>query len=181
LLSLGIFFLLALSAQRAIVWWGMTTPVVLAALLPAPAAEDVTVERRRRRRRRPRSRSSAPCSRGSWFWRPGGGSAYDRFLGAAPGLTAAAASELPAGTEPGSPTVGSWFEYALPDLPCSWILGSRSSRRTSGTTTARSDSQAPNGRTCSTAGTSRRSSPPRLGPGPGAAAGRFRLASRVRG
>ncbi len=119
LLSLGIFFLLALSAQRAIVWWGMTAPVVLAALLPAPA-EDVAVERRRRSPAAPAIAIVGTLLAGivvlAPWWR---GSAYDRFLGAAPpGLTAAAASELPAGTR----TLvhqpwGSWFEYALPDLP----------------------------------------------------------------
>ena len=40
LLTLGIFFLLALSAQRAIVWWGMVAPVVLASLMPAKTTSE---------------------------------------------------------------------------------------------------------------------------------------------
>ena len=35
LVTLALFFLLALSAQRAIVWWGMVAPVVLAGLVAA--------------------------------------------------------------------------------------------------------------------------------------------------
>jgi hypothetical protein len=119
LVTLAVFLLLALSAQRAIVWWGMVAPVVVAGLLPErPRATD----------------GEKPTSRGSVapayaivaalvigvtvlapWWR---GSSYDRFLAAAPpGLTEAARA-LPEGTR----TLvhqpwGSWFEYELPDLP----------------------------------------------------------------
>jgi hypothetical protein len=119
LVTLAAFFLLALSAQRAIVWWGMVAPVVVAGLL---APEPVT---------RPPDRTPPATSRipayaiiatltvgalalAPW-WR---GSSYDRFLTAAPpGLTAAAE-----GLPPGTRTLvdqswGSWFEFALPDLP----------------------------------------------------------------
>ena len=119
LLTLGIFLLLALSAQRAIVWWGMVAPVVLAGLLPAPApATD--------RKQTARS-SGAPAYviigvmvlavvvLAPW-WR---GSSYDRFLNAAPpGLTAAAKEHLAPGTKllVHQPW-GSWFEYELPQVP----------------------------------------------------------------
>jgi len=123
LLTLGLFFLLALSAQRAIVWWGMITPVVLGALVRREDPEDGTVA----------DTTDAPSSSpvpayaiigilvvgvlvlAPW-WR---GSTFDRFLVAAPpGLTEAAREQLPAGTR----TMvhqpwGSWFEFALPDIP----------------------------------------------------------------
>src|SRR5207253_9522623 len=38
LLWLGVFFMLAMSAQRAIVWWSMVNPASLAELFPAPTA-----------------------------------------------------------------------------------------------------------------------------------------------
>jgi hypothetical protein len=119
LVTLAIFFLLALSAQRAIVWWGMVTPVVLSGLLP---------ERPRETETQPGTRMAAGPAYviigvliaaivvlAPW-WR---GSSYDRFLGAAPpGLTNAAEQHL----APGTRTLvhqpwGSWFEYALPDVP----------------------------------------------------------------
>ncbi len=121
LLTLGLFFLLAMSAQRAIVWWGMVAPVVLSALLKP---EEVTDPGSAPAAQRP-SRSPAFVIIGALvavivllapWWR---GSSYDRFLGAAPpGLTEAARTNLPTGTR----TLvhqpwGSWFEFALPDLP----------------------------------------------------------------
>jgi hypothetical protein len=117
LLTLGIFFLLALSAQRAIVWWGMVAPVVLASLLPASTKSE------------PQGRARSPATPAyaivgvllagivvlAPWWR---GSGYQPFLGAAPPGLTAAAREL----APGTRTLvhqpwGSWFEYALPDLP----------------------------------------------------------------
>lgn len=118
LLTLGVFLLLALSAQRAIVWWGMVVPVVLASLLPERERASDTKEV-------PRA-PAAPAYTiigvlvlaivilAPW-WR---GSSFDRFLAAAPpGLTEAARA-LPPGTrmlvhQPW----GSWFEYALPENP----------------------------------------------------------------
>jgi hypothetical protein len=118
LVTLLIFFLLAMSAQRAIVWWGMVTPVVLASLMQ---------DRGRERGVRGNAGPAAPAYvivavlvlavvvLAPW-WR---GGSYDRFLAAAPpGLTQAAADHLPAGTR----TLvhqpwGSWFEYALPQNP----------------------------------------------------------------
>ena len=119
LVTLGIFFLLALSAQRAIVWWAMVAPIVVAASLAEPNTEPS-----------PNSQTStatlpayvvvgtlvaALIVLAPW-WR---GDSYERFLTAAPpGLTQAATDHL----APGTRTLvyqpwGSWFEYALPDVP----------------------------------------------------------------
>ncbi len=119
LLTLGLFFLLAMSAQRAIVWWGMVTPVVLGTLLrPERPAEPTRADQ-------PSPRLPAYVIIGSLvaavailapWWR---GSSYSEFLGAAPpGLTEAARQEL----APGTRTLvdqpwGSWFEFAVPDVP----------------------------------------------------------------
>jgi hypothetical protein len=119
LLTLGIFLLLALSAQRAIVWWGMVAAVVLGGLLPERARDREAGEEVRA----PAAPAyviigvmvAAVIVLAPW-WR---GGSYDRFLAAAPpGLTAAAEQHLSAGTR----TLvhqpwGSWFEYALPDVP----------------------------------------------------------------
>lgn len=122
LLTLGVFFLLALSAQRAIVWWGMVTPIVLAALLRPPEETDPAADAPSAK---PSSAIPAYTIIGvlvagvlvlAPWWR---GSTYDRFLVAAPpGLTEAAREQLPAGTR----TLvhqpwGSWFEFAIPDVP----------------------------------------------------------------
>ncbi len=123
LLTLGLFFLLALSAQRAIVWWGMVTPIVLAALLRPTEAADA--EASNASDRKPSSAIPAYTIIGvlvagvlvlAPWWR---GSTYDKFLAAAPpGLTEAARDNL----APGTRTLvhqpwGSWFEFALPDIP----------------------------------------------------------------
>jgi hypothetical protein len=122
LVTLGIFLLLALSAQRAIVWWGMVAPVVLAGLLPEKRRERAAAETD--------DVAKAPAAPAyviigvliagvlvlAPWWR---GSSYDRFLGAAPpGLTAAVADRLPPGTRllVDQPW-GSWFEYAVPNDP----------------------------------------------------------------
>jgi hypothetical protein len=39
LVTLGLFLLLALSAQRGIVWWGMVAPIVVAGLIADPSSE----------------------------------------------------------------------------------------------------------------------------------------------
>jgi hypothetical protein len=121
LLTLGIFFLLALSAQRAIVWWGMVAPVVLASLMRVrPKTGEAQGGAQARSSAGPAYAIigvllAAIVALAPW-WR---GSGFEPFLGAAPpGLTGAAADEL----APGTRTLvhqpwGSWFEYALPDLP----------------------------------------------------------------
>lgn len=120
LVTLAVFFLLALSAQRAIVWWGMVAPVVIAGLIGD----------KEEAREPPAMGTQAPKAPAyaiigallalililAPWWR---GSSYDRFLVAAPpGLTAAAQAQL----APGTRTLvhqpwGSWFEFALPDIP----------------------------------------------------------------
>jgi hypothetical protein len=44
LLTLGVFLFLALSAQRAIVWWGLVVPVMVAGLLPPAKARSTHAE-----------------------------------------------------------------------------------------------------------------------------------------
>jgi hypothetical protein len=120
LVTLGLFILLALSAQRAIVWWGMVAPVVLASLLrPDPPEEPAPVDSSRPARL-PAFVIIATLLLGvvalAPWWR---GTTYEHFLVAAPpGLTDAARENLP----PGTRTLvhqpwGSWFEFALPDIP----------------------------------------------------------------
>lgn len=119
LLTLGIFFLLALSAQRAIVWWAMVAPVVVAASLAEataePAAKPETAPARLPAYVIVGTLVAALLVLAPW-WR---GDSYDRFLTAAPpGLTQAAADHL----APGTRTLvyqpwGSWFEFALPNVP----------------------------------------------------------------
>jgi len=121
LVTLALFFLLALSAQRAIVWWGMVAPVVVGSLM-GPDPETVSAEKP----------EAAPAARAPAYvimatliaavvvlapwWR---GSGYQNFLVAAPpGLTDATRGAL----APGTKTLvyqpwGSWFEFALPDIP----------------------------------------------------------------
>ncbi len=118
LLTLAIFFLLALSAQRAIVWWGLVFPVVMAGIL-AIDAED-------RKPAGPSRDGSLPAkvviaalvlgvlALAPWFR----GSSSRTFLGAAPSGLSDAARQLPAGSrlmvhQPW----GSWFEFSIPDDP----------------------------------------------------------------
>ncbi len=118
LVTLGVFFILAMAAQRAIVWWGLVAPVALASLLPAKLASATGADRRE-------PALPAIVVVGSLmalslmllpWWR---GSTFDRHLDAAPpGLTAAVIEQV----EPGSRMMvhqpwGSWFEFAVPDVP----------------------------------------------------------------
>jgi len=120
LTTLAVFFLLALSAQRAIVWWGMVAPVVIAGLM---ASGVERIEEPTPAKQAPRAPAyviigtllAAIVVLAPW-WR---GASYENFLVAAPpGLTQAASTNL----APGTRTLvhqpwGSWFEFALPDLP----------------------------------------------------------------
>jgi hypothetical protein len=113
LLWLAVFFLLAMAAQRAIVWWGMVTPVVLAELLPAGEV------RREAARESPApaitiiaTMSIAVLALLPW-WRPD-----DLLSQAPPGITAYVEQHV----APGSKMFvhqpwGSWFEFVTPDRP----------------------------------------------------------------
>ena len=130
LLTLGIFFLLAMSAQRAIVWWGMVAPVVLGTLM-RPEREEVAAVAAPAAGADARPAAPEPSRAPAYviigalvtlivvlapWWR---GSSPDRFLRAAPpGLTAAVQERLHPGTRllVDQPW-GSWFEFAVPEDP----------------------------------------------------------------
>jgi hypothetical protein len=112
LLVLGVFLFLALSAQRAIVWWGLVTPVVVAGLLP-PAAP-----------RRGAAESPVPAfaiiavlglaiiALLPWWRSP----ATQQLVAEAPGGIAREVGTLPAGTRVlAHQPWGSWLEFTDPD------------------------------------------------------------------
>jgi hypothetical protein len=114
LLWLGVFFLLAMSAQRAIVWWAMVAPVILAELFPAGSAEGAPPGRE------PKAPAVGIIAAMlvavvillPW-WRPN-----DLLSQAPPGVTRAVLDHVPPGArmfvhQPW----GSWFEYRTPDRP----------------------------------------------------------------
>jgi hypothetical protein len=118
LVTLAGTFLLAMSAQRAIVWWGLVAPVVLAGILSG----DPTEEDRATRTPKPESRGPARMVVATlvlavilllpWFR----GSSVQIFLTAAPPGLTGAVQRLPAGSrlmvhQPW----GSWFEFAVPN------------------------------------------------------------------
>jgi hypothetical protein len=117
LATIVLFLLLALSAQRAIVWWGVVMPSVVAGLLGPQTARAPSGAARE-------SRIAPLVVIGSLavlivallpWWR---GSAASAQLRAAPSGLARAVERLPAGSrlfvhQPW----GSWFEYAVPDDP----------------------------------------------------------------
>ncbi len=117
LATIVVFLLLALSAQRAIVWWGVIVPVVVAGLLHPVAAEERGEVVRE-------SRLVPWVMIGSLlvmiiallpWWR---GSGADKQLGSAPPGLTRAVEALPAGSrllvhQPW----GSWFEFAVPKDP----------------------------------------------------------------
>jgi len=114
LLWLVVFFMLAMAAQRAIVWWSMVTPIVLAELLAGP---DTSGEPTRRESATPAigiivAMLIATVILLPW-WRS------DSLLGQAPpGITRYVEEHVPAGArmfvhQPW----GSWFEFETPDRP----------------------------------------------------------------
>ena len=125
LLTLALFFVLALSAQRAIVWWGLVTPVVMAGVLAeaarARAAEESSPDETPARRE---PALPAIVIMGTllvgiavlapWWRGPG----FAHYLNAAPPGLTRAVQQLPPGTRLlAHQPWGSWFEYAAPDIP----------------------------------------------------------------
>jgi len=114
LLWLVVFFMLAMSAQRAIVWWAMVTPVILAELLPG---RDAAPEPGRRESATPAvgiivAMSVAVLILLPW-WRPN-----DLLSQDPPGITRYVQEHVPPGArmfvhQPW----GSWFEFITPDRP----------------------------------------------------------------
>jgi hypothetical protein len=123
LLTLGAFFLLALSAQRAIIWWGLVAPVALASVLgeatsSEPVATAVDTKGNAGGQLPARVMIAALVLvilvLAPWFR----GSSYTGFLTQAPAGVTDAVRALP----PGSRLMthqpwGSWFEFAVPDDP----------------------------------------------------------------
>ncbi len=119
LVSLAAFFVLAWTAQRAIVWWGLSTPVTMASILASQASlEGVAKPRQHDARERPGPARLVTVGLiavivilAPW-WRANSFTTY--LTAAPPGLTQAV-SELPAGSrlmvhQPW----GSWFEFDAP-------------------------------------------------------------------
>ena len=114
LLWLVVFFMLAMAAQRAIVWWAMVTPVILAELLAAP---DAPRELGARESATPAIGIIAGMSIAIVILLPWWRS--DSLLGQAPpGITNYVEEHIPSGArmfvhQPW----GSWFEFVTPDRP----------------------------------------------------------------
>jgi hypothetical protein len=126
-LTLALFFLLALSAQRALVWWAMVAPVVVGALIGTDrdAAEEPSAEQPSAEVGRARSDRLAAYVMISVlivaivallpWWR---GDDPGRFLRDAPAGVSAAAASLPSGTKLlAYQPWASWLEYTEPHDP----------------------------------------------------------------
>jgi hypothetical protein len=119
LVTLGAFFLLALSAQRAIVWWGLVAPVVMAGIFAEDLADERSHDGRIAESSTPAKAIVAALVLGVLVLAPWlRGSSYQTFLGAAPPGLTDAVLRLPVGSrlmvhQPW----GSWFEFAVPDDP----------------------------------------------------------------
>ena len=125
LLTLALFFVLALAAQRAIVWWGLVTPVVMAGVL-AEATRARTAEEPEPEEAPARKEPALPAIvimstlllgiavLAPWWRGPG----FAHYLNAAPPGLTHAVQQLPPGTRLlAHQPWGSWFEYAAPDVP----------------------------------------------------------------
>jgi len=130
LLTLAVFFVLAMAAQRAMVWWGLVTPVVMAGVLTERAAAhhdpadaiDAGPERAGGAPREPALPAIAIIATMligilillPWWRGPG----FQPYLNAAPPGLTKAVQGLPPGTRLfAHQPWGSWFEYAAPDVP----------------------------------------------------------------
>jgi len=122
-LSLGLFFVLALSAQRGLVWWAFVAPVVVGSLVGADR-RDAAARGAARAPSEGGSRAPAYVITGILiaaivallpWWR---GSDPARFLRDAPSGVASASASLPAGTRVlAYQPWASWLEFTNPDDP----------------------------------------------------------------
>jgi hypothetical protein len=112
LLWLLTFFMLAMAAQRAIVWWGMVTPIVLSELLPGEDQRAGERESATPAIAIVATMSIAVLILLPW-WRPN-----DLLSQAPPGITAYVQQHIPPGAKMFvHQPWGSWFEYVTPDRP----------------------------------------------------------------
>jgi hypothetical protein len=121
-LTLAIFFILAVSAQRALVWWGLVAPLVIGALVADEDQTAWTVTTTSATRRTPTAPAygivglmiAGVVALLPW-WR---GSDPSRFLRDTPFGVSQAAASLPAGSRIlAYQPWGSWFEFSVPDDP----------------------------------------------------------------
>jgi hypothetical protein len=127
-ITLALFFLLALSAQRALVWWGLVAPLVIGDLIADKRKATTTCKTSLPE---PGPRASARSTIAPAYaivgllgvcvvallpwWR---GSDPSRFLRDTPFGVSQAAASLPAGTRIlAYQPWGSWFELAVPNDP----------------------------------------------------------------
>ena len=120
LLTLGIFFLLAMSAQRLTVWWAMVAPVTLAGMgdvrdrdLPTPPDAEPAEGRGLASALIGALTVAAIALLPWWPW-----TSSQVLSEAPPGLTSAVQTTLPAGSRLlVDQSWGSWFEFAVPADP----------------------------------------------------------------
>jgi hypothetical protein len=111
---LGVFFVLTLPAQRAVVWWALAAPVVVAGILPARARAASRGEIHTFNKVVIGALLAIVVILLPW-WRGTGPS--QTLLEAPVGLTDAARAQLAPGTKVAvTEPWASWFEYADPDL-----------------------------------------------------------------
>jgi hypothetical protein len=129
LVWLGTFFFLTLPAGRGVIWWGLVAPMAVAAIIAsAPGSAERAVDEAASPRG-DTDRVGSPLMNVAVvgtliaaslvalpYWRD---APPTRLLNEAPqGLVNAAAAEIPPGAHLVVPQPwGSWFEYALPDVP----------------------------------------------------------------
>ena len=121
MLTVAIFFLLALSASRGVLWWGMVAPVMMAAIMNRPGANVWPPEDDPAPEREPRG--PAVILVGGLvigaivllpWWR---GVPLEQIEAAPVGITGALADLPPGSRIFAHQPWGSWIIFALPDLP----------------------------------------------------------------